>query len=250
MKLTISSMVLVAALLISGQCTAQTKIIKSDGHFNKKMEGNPFLLKELGAVIATEEGAMKVLNVMPPAERKDSYKDVDLRENDVVMMANGKRLSAVKELESIYEGLAVGSELKMGIKRKEEMHLISLKKADPKDLPAMQMKIVRGGADDGDDAATFPAVGVVLKMKGKDIVIDEMLPGETAVQKLDVKPGDAIVEINGKHCTSLEEYGDEFDAVAVGKNVRWTLRRGEKQHTVTFARPQPRMIIRREGQNK
>ncbi len=238
-------------VLVIGQTPAQTKVMHGDskGNLDIKMAGDAFLLKELGAAIASDNGTIKVLNVMPPEHRPQSYKDIDLQQDDVVLMANGKRLAGTKDLQSIYDDLKVGDELKLGIKRKEEMHLVSLKKGDPKDLPKIQMKVMRG--DDNDNEATFPAVGVVMKMKGKDIVIDELLPGETALQKADVKAGDVLRSINGKHVKSLREYSDVFDEVEAGKSVTWGLRRGESQHSVTFNRPQPRMMMmKREGKKE
>ena len=212
------------------------------------MEGEPFLLKELGAAIALDEGSLRVLNVMPPQHRPASYKDVDLQQDDVILMANGKRLSGAKDLQSIYDSLKVGEIFKLGIKRKEEMRLVSLAKADAKDLPKLQMRIMRDGGDNNTEA--FPSVGVVMKMKGKDIVIDELFPGETAVQKANVMAGDVLVSMNGKQFRSLREYSKAFDDVAPGQSITWTLRRGENTHTVTFTRPTPKMIIRREGTKK
>lgn len=238
-----------ALVFIELPAFAQTKIIRKEGGQTfEAVTENPFLIKELGAAVMVDEGAIKVLNVMPSEKRPAAYKGIDLQENDIIVMANGKRVAGVKELESTYNNLGVGDEFKMGIKRNGEMRLVSLKKGDPKDLPSLQMKVVRGGDDD--NTSMFPAVGVMLKMKGKDILIDDVFPGENAVGKLDVKKGDAIVAINGKHCASLHEYNDAFDAVAVGGNVEWKLRRGEKEHTVSFARPQPRMMIKREGGSK
>ncbi len=251
MKLPTLLLALTTLALTTGQTPAQTKIMRGDskGHFNMNMNGDAFLLKELGAAIASDDGVVKVLNVMPASQRPASYKDVDLQQDDIVLMANGKRLAVTKDLQSIYDDLKVGDELKLGIKRKEEMHLVSLKKGDPKDLPKIQMKVMHVGDDDNE--ATFPAVGVVMKLKGKDIVIDELLPGETAVQKVDVKAGDVLLSINGQHVKSLKEYTDAFNEIEVGKSITWALRRGEAQHSVTFSRPQPKtMMIKREGKKE
>ena len=242
--------VTILALAIS-QTQTQTKIIRKEanGNFNMNIDGEAFLLKELGAAIASDNGALKVLNVMPADHRPAVYKDVDLQQDDIIMMANGKRLAGTKDLQSIYDGLKVGDELKLGIKRKEEMHLVSLKKGDPKDLPKLQMKVMRGDGDENTE--TFPAVGVVMKMKGKNIIIGEVLPGETAIQKSDVKAGDALVSMNDKHFKSLKGYSEAFDEVKVGKSVTWVLRRGENEHSVTFNRPQPKMMMmKREGPKK
>ena len=248
MKLSPFFLVITLVALAIGQTQAQTKITRKEanGNFNMNIDGEAFLLKELGAAIASDNGAIKVLNVMPSDHRPAAYKEVDLQEDDIIMMANGKRLSGTKELQSIYDALKVGDEFKLGIKRKEEMHLVSLKKGDPKDLPKLQMKVMRG--DDDENTEMFPAVGVVMTMKGKDIIVEELLPGETAVQKLDVKAGDALVSMNEKQFKSLKEYSEAFDEVKVGKSVTWVLRRGENEHPVTFNRPQPKMMMmKREG---
>ena len=189
---------------------------------------------------------IKVLNVAPPDHRPPAYKDVELNEDDFVMMANGKRVSNVQDLQKIYDSLKVGEEFKLGIKRADEMRLVSVTKADPKDLPKLQMNIVQRGGDD--DEGTFPAVGIVLKLKGKHIVIDEILPGENAVQQADVKAGDILVSMNGKYFTSLKDYNEAYDALSPGNEISWDLKRGDTTHKVTFPKPQPRMMmIRREG---
>ena len=213
-----------------------------------RLEGEPFLLKELGAVCAMEAGAVKVITVMPPAQRPEAYKDVDLQQDDIISMANGRHIGAIKDLQAIYDSLSVGGTLKLGIRRAGEMRLASLTKGNPKDFPHLQMKVVHGG--DGGDLETFPAVGVAIRMKGKTLVIDELLPGESPVRKLDVKPGDIIASVNGRPVTSLKEYEDVFDSLAPGKDVTWSLVRGESRYSVTFSKPKPRMIIRREGTGK
>ena len=163
-------------------------------------------------------------------------------------MANGRRVTSTKDLQSIYDTLAIGNPFKLGVKRGEEMLLVSFTKGDPKNLPHIQTKIVQGGG--GGDTEEFPAVGVVIRMKGRTLVIDKLLPGETPVKKLDVLRGDIISSINGTGVATLKDYDDVFDKVAPGTDVTWVLTRGEKSHTVTFPRPRPRLIIRREGSGK
>ena len=242
----------VLSLLVSlGAGTAQEQTgtpHKEVRRMQRTLEGEPFLLKELGAVCAVDGGVVKAITVMPPAQRPAAYKDVDLQQDDVILMANGRHIATVNDLQLLYDSLAVGGLFKLGVKRGEEMHLVSLTKGNPKDLPQLQMKIIHGG--DGGETETFPAVGVAIRMKGKALVIDELFPGETPVRKLDVKRGDIIVSVNGKDVSSLKEYEDVFDKIAPGKDVTWLLTRGQDKHSVTFVRSQPRMIIRREGSGK
>ena len=233
----------------SGSVQAQTGTPhKEIRRVESRLEGEPFLLKELGAVCAMEAGAVEVITVMPPGQRPAAYKDVDLLQDDLIVMANGRHVAAAEDLQSMYDSLAVGGTFKLGIKRGQGMHLVSLSKGNPKDLPQLQMKVVHGG--DGGDMETFPAVGVAIRMKGRTLVIDELLPGESPIRKLDVKTGDIIASVNGRPVSSLKEYEDVFDHLAPGKDVTWSLVRGESRHSVTFSKPKPRMIIRREGTGK
>ena len=128
------------------------------------------------------------------------------------------------------------------------MRMVLFTKGDPKDLPHIQMKIMQAGKNENNEA--YPAVGVVIRVKGKALVIDDLLPGETAVGKLDVKKGDVITAINGTSVASLKEYDNIFDGLTTGRDITWSLSRGGKQVDVTFAKPQTRMIIRREGRGK
>ena len=226
---------------------AQTKVVHKDRpQVIKTSADNIFLLRELGAMITIDGKNIKVVNVAPPERRPPAYKDVELREDDDVIMVNGRHVSGVNDLRKVYDGLRVGEEFKLGVRRENQMRLVSVTKADPKDLPQMQMRIVKKGGEDED--GLFPAVGVVIKPKGRSLIINEILPGENAVRNADVKAGDVITSMNGKHYASLNEYTKAFDELEPGKPVAWELTRGTAIHTITFPKPEPKMMmIRREG---
>jgi S1-C subfamily serine protease len=212
------------------------------------MRAEPFSIGELGALITPEGNALTVRFVSPPANRKEPYKAVDLREGDAVLMVNGKRVRSIADLKVAYEAVAVGSEVKLGLERGKEMMLVDFPKADPKDLPKMKVMVRRAGDDGGE---FFPAVGVALAERGKKVVVREILPIETsAVHSLDVKAGDAILSLNGWTVTSLKAYTEKFDAIPVGGKVEWKTERDGRQLTVSFLRPKPigNVMIRRGGQ--
>jgi len=188
--------------------------------------------------LVTADGkTLTVRFVSPPPNRTEPYRNVDLREGDVVLMINGKRVRTVAEITSAYAATPVGAELKIGVERGKEMLIASFAKADPKDLPQMKVMIRQEG---GEGVELFPAVGVSLVEQGKKVVIKEVLPLETsAVHRLDVKAGDVIVSLNGWSVSSLKAYVEKFDAIAVGAPVEWKTERNGRQLTISFLRPKP-----------
>ena len=236
-------------MLLPAVAQPQPTMVKKDSSGDLRVfEGQPFILNELGAPVVFSDGTLKVLNVMPPDRRPGPYKEIDLQQNDVIVMANAKHLRTVKDLESIYNNLNVGEVLKLGVRRNSDLHLVSFAKGDPKDLPHLQMRISRGGP--GDEPGMFPLVGAVMKMKGKEIVVDELVPGENPLKHANVKAGDVLVSMNNKSFTSLREYDRAFDKIPAGETVQWTLRRGDKEHTVTFTKPEAKVIIRHGSANQ
>ena len=100
--------------------------------------------------------------------RTEKYKEVDLKTNDEIFMANGKKLTSVDELKEIYEKLAVGATLKMALKRDGDNKIISIVKADPKDLPKRKIKMQEVNTDDPKDAADEKDSGkVIIKRETK-----------------------------------------------------------------------------------
>jgi|WetSurMetagenome_2_1015567.scaffolds.fasta_scaffold207873_2 S1-C subfamily serine protease len=240
--------ILFAAVLcfLASTVSAQTKtmLIQRDGHGSTHiMTGEPFMLKEISAILIADSNGLRVVNVMPAERRPAAYKDVDLRTDDIVSLVNGKRTPGVKAIQEVYDGLKTGEDFTMGVRRGDERLLVTVKKADPSSLPQVKMKVIH----QGENTETFPAVGVTIEKRGKALFISELLPGETAVHSLDVKKGDQVVSINGELCQTLADYGNIFDNVEVGHQVTWILKRGGGEHSVSFNRPKPMMIMKKEG---
>jgi S1-C subfamily serine protease len=237
----ISSLLIVLLPLLSGPGTGQQGMVRF-------AQGDAFLIPELGALVVKDGESLKVQLVPPPGNRADQYRAVDLREGDIVLVVNGKRVKAIADLKKAHELTPVGQVFKLGIQRGQEMMIVAFDKADPKDLPKTKMRIVTSG---GEGTEVLPAVGVVLKEKGTHVIIDKLLPVETAALKgLDVKEGDAIIAINGTSVTTVKGFADVYDALAVGNKVQWTTSRSDSTRSISFAKPKPmgRVIIRKEPQ--
>lgn len=210
--------------------------------------GDGFAIPGPGAFVIKEGRDLKVEFVPPAGNRPEQYREVDLQPGDLILIANGKRVKTIRELENAHTGTAIGAEFKLGIQRGKQMMIVTFRKADPKDLPQMKMKIVTSG---GEGTEVLPAVGVILAEKGKKVVIDKILPMETsAVHGRDVQQGDIITSLNGQAVLSTRDFVARYDALDVGTNVSWILDRKGKSVAVSFAKPKPvgRIMIRKDAQ--
>jgi hypothetical protein len=213
-------------------------------------KGEAFPLPGVGAIIVQDGSSLRVQFIPPSERRPEKYRAVDLQADDRILMLNEIRVKTIAEFEKRHEAIAVGGEIKLGIQRGQEFMIATYLKPDPKDLPQMQMRIVKAG-EGGEDTEVLPAVGVILTAKGKKVVISALIePATSAVRDLDVKEGDVITTINGKTVTSLRSFVSVFDKTAVGSKVEWVADRKGKSVTVSFPRPKPLggMIMRRERQ--
>ena len=195
-----------------------------------------FMLKELGAVIADSENGPTVLMVIPSENRAEACREVDLREGDAILMANGKKISGARRLKEIYEGLNIGDVLKLGIKRGKEMLIASLAKADPDDLPA-QIMMLKGGEESGDVATVMAGVGLILKETDGKVIIDEVLPGVDDKFTGDVpKKGDVILKIQETSITQPGQVPEVYSKLKANDQVRLTIDRQGTEITFSFAK--------------
>lgn len=156
-----------------------------------RMTGDPskmYMIREVGAMITTENEKHKVAFAAPVEARIAKYKDVDVATGDEVVMVNGKKIKSAKEIEKIYEELAVGEELKLGIKRDGNSMIVKIAKASQDDFPKGGMMIRREIGSDGKEKVT-DGNGKEIKMKdGKAIINGKEVD-------LSKPPKDAKVEI-------------------------------------------------------
>jgi S1-C subfamily serine protease len=213
-----------------------------------RIEGGGFAIPEFDAVVTKAGKDLKVEVVAPAENRRERYKNVDLQAGDLILMVNGKRVKTIADLSAAHAAAAVGSEIKLGIQRGQQMMYATFPKADPGDLPKRTMRIV---TDQEDGTQIFPAVGVILKEKENAVVIQDVIEMEnTAVKGLDVRKGDIIRTINGKTVSTLASYSTIFDGIAIGDRVTWQTERKGVRKEISFTRPRPmgRVLMKRKPQ--
>jgi S1-C subfamily serine protease len=203
------------------------------------VEGDAFLVPEAGCMVAMESEALTVLDVMPPGMRPKEYADLDFRQGDKILMVNGVKLKSVSDLRTLYEKAGVGSELKFGVGRQLEKHLVAFKKADPATLPKTKMVTFDTGPGEGE---MIPGLGVVA-MESAKVVVKVPLP--EAEERL--KEKDIIVSVNGKKISSAKKLAEICKAIPVGSEMELGIVRTGTAKVVKMKKtePQGQVIIRK-----
>lgn len=184
-------------------------------------DGNMFELPEVGAMLIEDGGKLKVDMIMPSSNRPKQYKDVDIKTGDFVLMMNGKKMENTDKAKELYEKLKPGDEVKLGIKRGEEMFISGFKKADPKDLPKVQRMIIKNDIV-ADGTVVLPDDGLLIGIQKGNAVITKKLPrGDN-----NIKEGDQITEINGKAVNEGKDFTSYFKSLKPGDKLELRFKSG------------------------
>ncbi|MFQ5607629.1 MAG: hypothetical protein ACE5GA_06760 [Candidatus Zixiibacteriota bacterium] len=227
---------------------------RSMGISAEGIEGQPYTIREIGAIVVQKEKNLEVLFILPEEGRLKEYRDVDIRVGDALLMLNGKRVKTVDDLSSIIEAAETGAELKFGVKSDKDMRMLSFNKADPDRLPKMQTKMVTSGEGaEGGREMSFTSSGgfkgPAVMLAGSGIVAGESdsavivaflmehaggMPGGP-----DIAEGDEFISLQGKRITALDQLEELYDSVKVGDTVSLVLRREGEKITVSFKKREP-----------
>jgi S1-C subfamily serine protease len=209
-----------------------------------------FLLHELGAVIHQSHDTLEVEKVLPGFSAADENKGVALMEGDIVVFANGVRLKNIQVLHKMYDSLAIGGELKLGVKRNGEDIIVDIHKADRKNGPGEQMQML---TLDPDKAAMLAGIGL-LEMDGKDLKVKNVMKIESdespaSADTAGLQTGDVVESINGKSYSSIKAVNSDYKKIKNGDPVEFKVLRGGKEATVKIVKPkmEEMKIFNRKG---
>lgn len=250
-------LMLMLMLMLIPAVNAQVFVSRSDSSLDK-IVGQPFTIGEVGAVIVDNGKELKVLHAMPVEMRPKAYKDIDIKDGDIVLMCNGKRLKTLKELEEAYNATAVAADFKLGVKRGEERMIVAFAKADPKDLPKMQMNMsttegaMPGGGNvrrmvfgGGQDIAPLMGLGIIVGKKDDVFKIVGVM--QNAAKGGDFKVDDIVESLNGEKIKSTQQLSALYEKLAVGAKLEIKYQRDGKSMQASLtkpAAPQGRVMMR------
>ncbi len=249
-----SKYLLALSVLVSVSATAQEHAGKSL-QFTTSGDGEMFMFKELMAGVMQHEDGPQVEFAMPSEQRLEVYRKVDIKQNDIIMMVNGKRIRTVDNLRKAFESIKIGEDVKLGIKRGKDMTIVSFAKGDPDKFPKMKITTMSGPAGKGKDeggamtivrggpgaveVAMLSGTGILVAKKQDALVIMAFMEdGKQALGDADIQVGDRIVSFQGGEVTETDKLSELFDEIKVGEEITLVLAREKKEFTVTFAKPE------------
>jgi S1-C subfamily serine protease len=199
---------------------------------------------EAAAIIGQDGDTLVVGHILEENMRPKGYEKTELEEGDAILMANGKKVTTVGALRELYEGAAIGSTVKLGVRRKSEMMIASFIKADPKTLPKLRMMISSGGDQ---EILGIPQAGFLLTVKGKQLAVKDVLPNASDKLRETMHTGDLVLKVNESAIHSFKEFRAVYDKISEGAPVKLLTSRAGKTQTVEFAKPKDdgRVTIRR-----
>ena len=212
------------------------------------------MLRELGALCEMTDAGLSVRMAMPSEARPEAYRSLDLREGDVIMAWNGKRLRELATARALYEEAEPGSMVALGVDRDGQKRILRFAKADPAELPdrmvfrgpggghVMVMQTVEVG---GGDVVMIQGLGILAEDHEDEVRVAVVLPmGENVLREQDV-----MVEVVGTAIESAEHLAELVDAVAVGDDLAMVVRRDGEALTLSQPKTQARgeMRLRRGG---
>ncbi len=252
--------ILLSMILLLWNLPGFTQIVRTIS-----IEGEMFRIAELSVMLSEDgENTVKVAMAMPKDMRREPYRGVDIQEGDVILYLNGKRIRKVKAFEEQYAELEIGAKVQIGIKRDKDPFIISFDKADPKDLPQMQMTgsgSGEGGHSPGvqrmmltpEDMGGYenlkPVLGlaVILGEEEEMVKVARVLP-LPGMDKNELKDGDIIQALNGQKVKSTQQFEEIYKKVEVGDKLDIELSRDGHKLSVSVVKPKARgnIIIRQD----
>ncbi len=203
------------------------------------------IIRELGAVIVPGKENLKVEIILGNNEKQNA----DIQKDDLVLMANGKKVRSVKELRELYENTKTGDEFKIGIKRGESLQLAKFTKKSEEELNKESggngRMVIRMEGKEGEQV--LPALGLRLITKEKHAVVSGTLPTLDHNFKTFIpKENDVVLTLNGAKVSTAEEFDEVYTELKEGDSVTIEFSRNGKTSKETFAKPKPmgRMIMR------
>lgn len=244
---------IVITILISSASSllGQQAFATTEGKPQMRMftSGDVVFMPELGAVILLKDKSLVIDVVNPAEQRAKEYKSIDLKQNDEVIMINGKKVTVLADLKSAYDSVAVGSDVKLGIKRDKDMMIVSFPKMDQSNLKNQR---VMSFTTDGSTGATAGAGGEITSIQASDgevaILIElGLIVGESeskvkvaglinnqgdGSKESGAHEGDIITALMAQKVTSIKELTEAYGKIEVGKEFSVTLDRGGKAVTI------------------
>lgn len=239
---------------------SQQVFAASDGKPQMRMftSGEVVFLPETGAVIMLKDKALIIDMVSPSEQRSKEYQAIDLKQNDEVLMINGKKIAVLSDLKAAYDSLAAGKDVKLGIRRGKDMMIVSFPKADPSQMKQHRVMTfetddagaVSAGTENGQEIKAIHAsdgniavvqeLGMIIGELGGKVTVAGLIDAKNSVSKeAGVAEGDIVTAIMSQKITNIKDLTAAYDTISVGTEFTVSLDRKGKALTVKAIKAAP-----------
>jgi S1-C subfamily serine protease len=223
-----------------------------------------FLIPGLMVLILPDDKGLKVEMVPPKDQLPKEYRNLDLHQGDLILMLNGKRTKTIDDLRDRYDSLAVADSVQFGIRRGQEMRIVSFVKPD-EDIQGGGGRTMMVTKEIGDGPGAEEGVGTKVKMIGggdgpepilaldagvifteKDGGVQVMVVIGNAEAELTGEPmkeGDRLVSIQGEMVGTGDEFRKQYNAIKIGTKVELVYSRDDVEHSVQFVKAKSENIM-------
>tara|TARA_R110000868_G_scaffold1211_1_gene9255 strand:- start:22439 stop:23170 length:732 start_codon:yes stop_codon:yes gene_type:complete len=196
------------------------------------------MLQEFHAMLVLDGDEVKVemqMGMHDPASEGDK-----LEQGDVILMMNGKRVTGIDGLRSLYDELEKNTEIKIGVRRGNERFILNALKGNMPEN-GTKMMLTFDTESDGEQPVIIPNLGFLLSNSDTDVVIEKvippMLPDE--LKALGVE-GYTITSFNKEKPSSATALLKKFEALAVGAEITFTFTKDGNEKSITFKKKEPK----------
>ncbi|MGB5105244.1 MAG: PDZ domain-containing protein [Candidatus Zixiibacteriota bacterium] len=230
------------ALLVTtiSSCISASALAATEGKGEGKPQmqffssGDVVFIHELGAVLMLRDKNIIVDMVNPPNQRSKEYQMVDVKKDDVIMMVNGKKATALADLKIAYDSASVGQEIKFGIRRGKNMMIATFAKADQSKIAQQQVmtfdseaggdialgdgnkKVMKFGPGEGNIAIVSELALILSEVDSKVAVTGIMDSENSIIKQTGIGLNDVVTEIQSINVKSIKEFNEVYSKLKVG----------------------------------
>ena len=229
MKHTLASIVAVAFVLLATVPNSAQEVVRE-----RLDPSTSLVIFEIGAIASLEDGAEAVTlgRLFPKEMRPEENHDLDVKKGDEILMMNGERIRSISTLRELYQGLEIGDEVKLGLKRDSQRFLVRFDKSENQMASSHGggMRVVVAGGDGEGEVELLHEARALLADRDGGVTVAATLGGG------ELEEGDVVSEIDGQSIASLEDYRTVYEKLEIGAAFKLTVQRDDESFDVDVAK--------------
>lgn len=254
-RLNIRPFVIATLLLFCTTLTtvAQNETVTQNDFRISTASSDIFLLAVAGGALLVEgEDEARVARHVTTNSGPDTPK---FQAGDQIIYLNGERIKSATQLRELYQEVAVGDEVKMGVQRGENKMIRTFIKPEPQtryesadgnQVVNLSTSNIAAGNMENLENRTLWRAGFLIGEEDGRVVIGAPLPIPGKAEALsDLKSGDELLAINDTKITTVKQVEEVYGTINQGDDVTVKYKNGEGIQEAMFKKPAaPNMRMR------